>query len=390
MRYGVRLPAEIGIGILVVLLIGLCGVGKTIPKGVIPTPPGGPIAVKITTDRMTYAPGDTIKITIAVDKRCYLYLYDIDPADTVTLLFPNRFQPDPRVPPGKLALPGKGYRFVVGGPEGLETLVAVAAEAPIPALKLDKEKEAFRSFKLTPSAFAEKLKSSLPKNGYTTAWTQITVYQPKGTLLIDSDPEGAEIYANGHYVGKTPKAITIPAARTTITLKKAGFIPYSKTIELTDKTVAEISARLEQAPLQPPTGGETALPGFLFLDIGRTSLAGEFGITRTIGMYVGARFLDDRALDGPEWELGLRAHIPTTENVRVILGGGIGAQERYLVPPAGETIPQRISIESEIKTVIFPDVMLGLELDLQYGLLFGGYDLRRGPILGIGISFGNK
>jgi len=59
-----------------------------------------------------------------------------------------------------------------------------------------------------------------------------------------------------------------------------------------------------------------------------------------------------------------------------------------LVPPDGVPIPQKIEIEPETETAVFPDVALGLELDLGYGFLFGGYDLRRGVIIGIGIPIG--
>ncbi len=391
MRYVTRSKVKASVWIIAILFTTVAATGGTLPKGVLPAPPAAPIAIRLATDKPIYAPGDEIRITIEVDKGCYLYLYDIDPAGTVSLLFPNRFQPDPYFGPGKLTLPGKGYRLVVSGPEGEETLVVVAATAPIPALKLKDEKAAFQSFKLSPQAFAARLESELKENEYSTAWTQIRVYQPKAILLIHSDPEGAAIYMDGDYVGETPKALTLPATKTTITLKKDGFQPYSKTIDLTDKAVAEISARLEEAPLQPPAGGETppSVSGLLAVDLGQDSIGGEIGFARVFGITVGARFLDDPLSAGPEWGIGIRLHIRAAEGVRVLLGGGIAVQERYLVPPDGVPVPQKIEIEPETETAVFPDILLGLELDLGYGLLFGGYDLRRGAVIGVGISFGD-
>ncbi len=384
--------AKVGIGILVILMVAVVSTGETLPKGVLPAPPASSIAAKIATNRQVYAPGDEIRITVEVDKPCYLYLYDIDPAGTVTLLFPNRFQSRPRILAGKLILPGKGYRFIVKGPEGVETLVAVAAGAPIPALKVKEEKAAFRSFKLTPNAFVKKLQVTLDKSAYSTAWTQITVYQPKGTLFIDSDPKGAEIYVNGRRVGETPKAVTVPAGESTITLEKAGFLPYSTTIKLADKTAAEISTRLEKISLQPPSVAEFSAPfsGFFALDIGTDSLGGEIGIARSFGVSAAARYLDDRAIAGPEWEIGVRLHIQAVENIRVILGGGIGLRERYVVPPSGAPLPRSIIPVPETETRVFPSLTIGLELDREYEYLFGGYDLRRGLILGIGILIGGE
>ena len=387
MKYGGRLIAKIGIGIIVILLLGLCGVGKTLPKGVIPAPLTGSVVVGITTDRGTYAPGDTIKIAITVDKSCYLYLYDIDPAETVTLLFPNRFQSDPHVPAGKLVLPGKGYRLVIASPEGEETLVALASVAPIPLLVPDK-KVPFRAFKLTPLEFAKKLTAVLPHGGYSTAWTQIHVYQPKGTVLISSAPEGARIYVNGDYVGTTPKALVLPAGENTVTLQKDGFRPYTQTIALADRTAAEISARLEQAPLPPPSVQTGApLSGFLALDFGKDSLGGEFGIGQVLGVSIAARFLDDPRIDGPELVLGIRLHVPAQGTLRGILGLGIGLQERYVVAPSEVLIPESIVPEPETETRLFPSLTIGLEIHYKYGYLFGGYDLRRGLIGGMGIAF---
>ena len=386
MRYGRRLTAEIGIGILVILLFVLCGTGESLPKGVLPAPPAGPITVKIATDNSTYAPGAGIRITVEVDKECYLYLYDIDPAGTVTLLFPNRFQPDPRVGPGKLSLPGKGYRFVVSGPEGEETLVALASLAPIPALAPD-EKHPFREYEIKPEEFVQQLESGLESGAYSVAWTRIQVYQPKGVVRIDSVPEGAKIYVDGNYVGNTPKTLILPAGTRTITLRKDGFAPYSQRLQLADRTAAEISARLEEVEITPPEEGGALPSGFVVIDLGANSVGGELGIGRTLGVTASARFLHDPDLVGPELQIGIRFHLPTASSLRLVLGIGIGLQERYVVTPPGTPIPEKIDIQPETETAVVPSASLGFALNLSPAILFGGYDLRRGPTIGVGLAF---
>ncbi len=385
MRYRRRSTAKIGIVIIVILLLGVCGVGKTLPKGVIPAPPTGPIAVKLTTDRSTYVPGNGAKIAITVDKSCYLYLYDIGTDGTVTLLFPNRFQPDPRFGPGTLSLPGKGYKFVVTGPDGTETLVAVAATVPIPLLVPDKTAP-FREFRSTPAEFAKTLAAQLPPGKYATAWVQVDIHQPRAALVIDSTPEGAKIYVNGSYVGITPKTIIVPPGETTITLEKSGFAPYSRTVTLADRTAAEIAARLQVAPLVPPSGSlGVPVPGFVGIDLGANSIGGEFGVGH-IGISGGLRFINDPWLAGPELLLGIRVHVPATTTFSAVIGGGIAVQERYVALPTA-VIPADIVIKPETTTVVRPDFIIGITFHSAFGYLFAGYDLRRGPIGGIGLSF---
>ncbi len=370
--------------IILIPLFAFAALAGTVPKGVVPAPPDAGISVGIATDKRVYAPGDEIQIEITVGQECYLYLYDIDPAGTVTLLYPNRFQPNPKVAAGKVILPGKGYKLVVGEPEGTETLVAIASSSPVSTFVPD-TKEPFKEYKITPEKFAAELQSALGNSGWSSAWTQITVYQPRSTVLIDSEPEGAEIYVNGDYIGKTPKAITIPATTVRITLKKEGFVPYSQTVELKDKTMAEISARLEQAPVTPPEEEPPhSVTGFFAVDFGRDSVGTELGFEPGIGIGISARFLADETV---EVGASIRLHLEIVDNWRVLLGVGLGLQEKP-VDSSGVPAPLAIHIEPDTETEVYPDITIGAELDLEYGIIFGGYSLRRGAIVGIGFSFG--
>ena len=385
MKLEKRSFAELLAVIVTIAVVTATVVAGPTPKGVVPAPSPHPITVKLTTDRSTYAPGNEAKIAITVDKSCYLYLYDIGTDGTVTLLFPNRFQPNSRFGPGTLSLPGKGYKFVVAGPEGEETLVAVAAVAPIPLLVPDK-KAPFRAFKLTPVEFANKLVAVLPHGGYSTAWLQVHVYQPRAVVVVNSTPEGAKIYVNGRYAGVTPKVVIVPAGESTITLEKSGFAPYSRTVTLADRTAAEIAARLQTAPLTPPTSGiGVPISGFVGVDLGTNSIGGEAGFGH-IGITGGMLFSTDPWLAGPEVLLGIRVHVTATPTFGVVIGGGIAIQERYVVLPTA-VAPADIVIKPETNAVILPDVVIGIEIHLDYGFLFAGYDLRRGPIGGIGLSF---
>jgi hypothetical protein len=197
--------AKICQGPLVVLLLGLILLSFVairavpLPKGVLPSPPAQEPLIRIATDQETYAPGEPIEVTIQLSRESYLYLYDIDPAGTVTLLYPNRFSPNPQVSPGTISLPGEGYRLVVGGPEGIETLVAVASSIPLSELTAP-AKGSFRQMDGSPEAFAQGLETKLSNAQWTSAWTQFTVYQPKAVVHIASQPAHARPPAGGSTV----------------------------------------------------------------------------------------------------------------------------------------------------------------------------------------------
>jgi hypothetical protein len=381
--------------------IGAVPRAAPLPKGVLPSPPAQEPLIRIVTDQETYAPGEPIEITITIEsalgisipEQSYLYLYDIDPAGTVTLLYPNRFQPDPRVSAGELHLPGKGYRFVVGYPEGIETLVAVASSIPLPEL-IAPAKGSFRQMDGSPEAFAQGLETKLSNAQWASAWTQITVYQPKTAVHIVSQPAHARILINGKLRGYTPKDLVLPAGKVTIALEKAGYERLSETITLHDQETFDFEVRLQEALPSSPRGMEVSL-GFIGVDLGIDSIGLEIGFTQMIGLSASLRSTgeDPPPLGGiynlgPELGIDLRLHAAIAERISLLLGAGIGLQNRALAPlAAANLIPRAITIEPDIETDLFPSFTLGLEIDLRHAALSACYHLRRGLVVGIGISF---
>ena len=293
---------------LAVLLLGLIlfsfvAVGAVpgatpLPKGVLPSPPAQEPLIRIATDKETYAPGEPIEITItiaievATSEQSYLYLYDIDPVGTVTLLYPNRFSPNPQVSPGTVSLPGEGYQLIVGGPEGIETLVAVASSIPLPELTAP-AKGSFRQMDGSPKVFAQGLETKLSNAQWTSAWTQITVYQPKTVVHIASQPAYARILIDGKLRGYTPKDLVLPAGKVTIALEKVGYERFSETITLRDQEMFDFEARLQEAlPSSPLSGMEVSL-AFIGLDLGIDSIGLEIGFTRMIGLSASLRFTEE-------------------------------------------------------------------------------------------------
>jgi len=398
-----RLRSLILVLIVLALAASIPSYGETapagvLPAGVLPTPVPSESVVSISLDRDTYAPGDRIEITISVDAKQagFLYVYDIDPAGAITLIYPNRYQPDPSVSAGKTHLPGEGYHLVIGEPEGLETVVAILARVPIDQLS-PSSKTPFRNLDIKPQTLVTDLSTTLASDTWTSAWAQFTVYKPKGIVHIGSQPAGARIRINGHDRGFAPKDLILPAGEAEITLSKNGYEPFSETVVVHDQDTIDIDARLQEE-MAYPGGYGIAIPVYAGIDAGTDSIGMEVGIARILGIATALRFTGDAAPVpgetynlGPELDLDLRLHVAVTERVSLLLGGGIGLQNRTLAPAVAEPAVaegisvQVITIEPDVETEVFPSLMFGLEVDLGHAALFAGYHLRRGWFVGVGI-----
>ena len=68
---------------------------------------------------------------------------------------------------------------------------------------------------------------------------------PMPPLTINSDPDGAEIFINGKYVGTTPHWMYLSSGVHTITLKKEGYEDKTITINYDSNRGAEVNEVLE-------------------------------------------------------------------------------------------------------------------------------------------------
>lgn len=105
------------------------------PKIVVAKPNDRPVEVAknfdiaVTSDRFEYRVNDTPVFTVSTSRECYLTLIDVDPKNVATVIFPNRFQQDNRIFPGRdIVLPPQGanYRYRLDAP-GFETVIAICS-----------------------------------------------------------------------------------------------------------------------------------------------------------------------------------------------------------------------------------------------------------------------
>ncbi|MBP7335871.1 DUF4384 domain-containing protein [Niveispirillum sp.] len=100
-------------------------------------PPAGSFALRLTTDRPRYRLGENVRVTVGSDRDCHLTLLDAGTSGKVTVVFPNRFQPQTLLRAGQtVSVPAAGaaFDFRAAGPAGTEALVAICRPTPEPLL----------------------------------------------------------------------------------------------------------------------------------------------------------------------------------------------------------------------------------------------------------------
>lgn len=99
---------------------------------VLPTNPNpqNNIRVTLTADKTVAKPGDDLTLTFSADRECYLTLMDLGTSGRIVRLWPNDYSGrDNRIEANvKRSFPGPGdnFRFRIGGPDGVERLIAYA------------------------------------------------------------------------------------------------------------------------------------------------------------------------------------------------------------------------------------------------------------------------
>ncbi len=66
------------------------------------------------------------------------------------------------------------------------------------------------------------------------------------SLLIKSAPDGAEITVDGKFAGSTPSTLQLKSGEHTISVKKAGYVLWKRTITLTAGGNITVDADLEK------------------------------------------------------------------------------------------------------------------------------------------------
>jgi hypothetical protein len=271
-------------------------------------------------DTPSYTIGDSIRIGVSVSEDAYVYLFSVRSTGEIQQILPNRQDPasqDNFMRAGETRTfppDGARYSFTVGGPTGLDRVIAVASQRPLDTSTLaDFAAGAnFATSDLGQEGFARSLSiivEPLPQEAWVTDTALFHVVRAGqaapaalyGTLDIRSEPAGARAFVDGQYVGTTPVRYGAEAGSREVRIEREGYEPFRSSVNLRGG-----STQLVEAGLSPirrtgtvsfssqPRGAEVLVGGS---SLGTTPLG---GLTFDEGSYQ-ARFrvsgYEDRVVD---------------------------------------------------------------------------------------------
>ncbi len=119
------------------------GLGKRTVDQFFNPPPAGEIAdlessrkafaVQLESNKYQFRDGELLQLFVESERAGYLYIFDVDPAQKVTQLFPNRFTTENRIRAAEVRAipePGNRYQFRAGEPWGRSTITAIVTAEP--------------------------------------------------------------------------------------------------------------------------------------------------------------------------------------------------------------------------------------------------------------------
>lgn len=174
------------------------------------------IDVWVDREEPVYYRTENLKVYFRANQDCFVAVYNIEQGGRATRLFP------PEGDNGWIAadqiyeLPPESadYDYVIEGPEGVETIIAVASKERLPGLYDD-----------DPDVVSKTI--------------EIYIEEPEpSTLRIIATPEECRIYltelmsGDEEYVGKTPRTIVVRPGEYLVKIKKLGYRTLTRRIWL--------------------------------------------------------------------------------------------------------------------------------------------------------------
>jgi len=178
----------------------------------------GPLAIDLWVDRedATYYPTENVEIFFRTNDNCFVSVYNIEGGGRVTLLFPPENE-DGRVEAGityKLPPETEDYDYVISGPEGAETIIALASRERLPTLNDE-----------APDIVSEAI--------------DIYIEEPEAAKLrIITTPERCRIYitdidsGDEEYIGKAPRTLGLRPGEYIIKIRKLGYRTLTRRVWL--------------------------------------------------------------------------------------------------------------------------------------------------------------
>lgn len=266
---------------LALLLLSLASAQRIVvsPQAIVVNPRPG-FDVQVWLDRDTsgnstpvYDVGEEIRISVRPAESSYVYVFDVKPGGEVTQIFPNRFDTQNRVSAGQtLTLPPSGARYVfnIAPPRGLSKVIAVASRTELDTRQLASfrnQTDLFAVSDIGEEGFAQSfaiIVNPIPQESWVTDTALYNVggqaAQPRwGTLALQSNPSGADVYVDGSFVGLTPLNFSAAPGRHDVRFELAGYDSFSTSTSVGAGQTQNVSANL-QGQVRAGTIAFTSVP----------------------------------------------------------------------------------------------------------------------------------
>jgi len=167
------------------------------------------LVADVSLPKSAYTVGESITITLAVNRAAYVYLVEITPDNRVVLLFPSLYEPNNALAAGSRVLPGAAYTLRASEPVGAETLWLFTATGLIPGFPTSFGL-GFPTLSTNPTAFVNTvlatMQSTFAAGDRAVDSVSLTVQSAPpttGTLRVLSTPAGASVRLDGVSIGTT-------------------------------------------------------------------------------------------------------------------------------------------------------------------------------------------
>lgn len=208
----------------------------------------------------SYTMGEEIRIGVRVDRDAYVYLFSLQPDDSVTQILPNRFDEDNFLEAGETRVyppSGASYTFNVEPPAGLSKVVAVASTRELETRELARFQSgrAFATSDLSQDGFQRAFRivvQPVPQSSWVTATAYYEATRngdsrpSQARLSVDSDPQGATVFLDGRRQGTTPIRIESNPGRRTVRVEAEDYETFETTVRLSPGESRTVDAQLER------------------------------------------------------------------------------------------------------------------------------------------------
>lgn len=213
-------------------------------------------------DIPTYQIGEAIRIGVEVSEDAYVYLFNVRPNGEIHQLLPNRFDDsgrNNRVRAGQTRyFPASNarYTFNAEAPRGLDKVIAVASRTELDTRELARFEEDpnFATSQQGEEGFAQSLSivvRPIEQNDWVTDTALLYVgNRPQqaayGTLQVRSNPQDAQVFVDGEFVGYTPVNFGTRPGRHEVRVERSGYDDYRESVNVRPGRTTSVEARLSQ------------------------------------------------------------------------------------------------------------------------------------------------